>query len=229
MKVVAFLLCLLSSSLAAPAPDSGSNEQAIANHANTALQLMELYRALGQLRQQGFGVVPGAQLPAQVAPAAIDAQPEVSPQAPQQALVLSPAVVAPTGDDSDEEGAPAQAAAPLNSDEAEEAEEAEGGEEAEGAEAALAGPEAEPAGIPPAVDAPAVDAPAVDAPVINEAAPVADTAPAPEAIATDAGAAVEPVLNPEAPVAAEVNPAPVEADIGAGADQVLVAEAPVAL
>ncbi|KTF80265.1 hypothetical protein cypCar_00011006 [Cyprinus carpio] len=92
MKAVAFLMCLLGSSIAAPAPDSDSNEQAIISHANTALQLMELYRMFGHLRQQGFGAVPiGAQLPA---------QPQVSPQAPQQGIFFNP-----TGDESDEEGA----------------------------------------------------------------------------------------------------------------------------
>ncbi|XP_016088822.1 enamelin [Sinocyclocheilus grahami] len=226
MKVLAFLMCLLGSSLAAPAPDSGSNEQAIIGHANTALQLMELYRMLGHLQQQGFGAVPtGAQLPAAPAePAPADAQPQVSPQAPQQGFFFNPALFAPTGDGSDEEGVPqfrgfyppygyqpAQPAAPLNSDEAEVAEEAEG---AEAAEAAEAGAEPEPAGTAATVDATAV----------NEIAPVdvAIEAPVEPVIA-----AVVPSLIPEVPaVAVEIDTALVGPDAAAGAEQVLVADAP---
>ncbi|XP_016310638.1 predicted GPI-anchored protein 58 [Sinocyclocheilus anshuiensis] len=225
MKVLAFLMCLLGSSLAAPAPDSGSNEQAIIGHANTALQLMELYRMLGHLQQQGFGAVPtGAQLPAApaapVAPAPADAQPQVSPQAPQQGFFFNPALFAPTGDGSDEEGAPqfrgfyppygyqpAQPAALLNSDEAEVA------EEAEGAEAAEAGAEPEPAGTAATVDATAV----------NEIAPmdVAIEVPVEPVIA-----AVVPSLIPEVPaVAVEIDTTLVGPD-AAGAEQVLVADAP---
>ncbi|XP_077103074.1 enamelin [Siphateles boraxobius] len=236
MKAVALLMCLLGSSLAAPAPDSGSNEQAINSHTNTALQLMELYRMLGQMRQQGFGAVPtDAQLPAApvapAAPAPVDTQPQASPQAPQQGFFFNPALFAPPGDGSDEEGAPqyrgfyppygyrpAQPAAPLNSDEAEGAEEAEA---AEGAEAAEAGAEPEPAGTASPVDAAvaneilpidvAVDVPVEPAPEVNAAAP----------------AAVDPALIPEAPVVAvEIDTTLVGPDVTAGAGEVLVAEAP---
>ncbi|KAK7161451.1 hypothetical protein R3I94_004209 [Phoxinus phoxinus] len=222
MKAVALLMCLLGSSLAAPAPDSGSNEQAIISNANTALQLMELYRMLGQMRQQGFGAVPtDAQLPAApvapAAPAPVDTQPQVSPQAPQQGFFFNPALFAPPGDGSDEEEAPQHRgfypAAPLNSDEAEAAEEAE-------AEAAEAGAEPEPAGT----------ASPVDATLANEILPV-DVAvdvpvePAPEVIT--AAAAVDPALIPEAPaVAVEIDTTLVGPDVAAGAGQVLVAEAP---
>ncbi|KAK9981281.1 hypothetical protein ABG768_000834 [Culter alburnus] len=229
MKAVALLMCLLGSSLAAPAPDSGSNEQAINSHANTALQLMELYRMLGQLRQQGFGVVPtGAQLPAvpaaPAAPVPVDTQPQVSPQGPQQGFFFNPALFAPRGDGSDEEEAPqfrgfyppygyqpAQPAAPLNSDEAEGAEEAEAEE----------GTEPEPTGTASPVDAAAVNEilpidVAVDVPV----------EPSPEVIAA-AAAAVDPALIPEAPaVAVEIDTTLVGPDVAAGAEQVLVAEAP---
>ncbi|XP_051761616.1 enamelin [Ctenopharyngodon idella] len=234
MKAVALFMCLLGSSLAAPALDSGSNEQAINSHANTALQLMEFYRILGQLRQQGFGVVPtGAQLPAvpvapaaPAAPAPVDTQPQVSPQAPQQGFFFNPALFAPRGDGSDEEGAPqfrgfyppygyqpGQPAAPLNSDEAEGAEEAE-------AEEGTEGTEPEPTGTASPVDAAAV----------NEILPV-DVAvdvpvePSPEVIT--AAAAVDPALIPEAPAAAvEIDTTLVGPDVAAGAEQVLVAEAP---
>ncbi|XP_039504432.1 enamelin [Pimephales promelas] len=235
MKAVALLMCLLGSSLAAPAPDSSSNEQ-VASHANTAVQLMELYRLIAQMRQQGFGAAPNdAQLPAApvapAAPAPVDTQPQVSPQAPQQGFFFNPALFAPQGDGSDEEGAPqfrgfyppygyqpAQPAAPLNSDEAEGAEEAEA---AEGAEAAEAGAEPEPAGT----------ALPVDAAVANEILPIdvpvdVPVEPLPEVIAT---AAVDPAIIPEAlAVGVEIDTTLVGPDVADGAGQVLVAEAPYA-
>ncbi|KAK2909120.1 hypothetical protein Q8A67_004957 [Cirrhinus molitorella] len=236
MKAVVFLMCLLGSSLAAPAPDSGSNEQAIIGHANTALQLMELYRMLGHLRQQGFGAVPtGAQLPAApvapAAPAPVDTQPQVSPQAPQQGFFFNPALFAPVGDGSDEEGAPqfrgfypphgyhpAQPAAPLNSDEA------EGAEEAEAAEAAEAGAEPEPAGTAATVDATAAT---VDATAANEILPVDVAVDVPVEPATEVIGAAVPSLVPEVPaVAVEIDATLVGPDAGAGAEQVLVADAP---
>ncbi|XP_050984811.1 enamelin isoform X2 [Labeo rohita] len=250
MKAVAFLMCLLGSSLAAPAPDSGSNE-AIIGHANTALQLMELYRMLGHLQQQGFGAVPtGAQVPAvpavpaapaaPAAPAPVNTQPQVSPQVPQQGFFFNPALFAPNGDGSDEEGAPqfrgfyppygyqpAQPAAPLNSDEA------EGAEEAEAAEAAEVAAEPEPAGTAATVDATAanVDAtaaneiPPVD--VVVEIPPVDAVVDVPVEPATEVIAAAVPSLVPEVPaVAVEIDTTLVGPDTGAGAEQVLVAEAP---
>ncbi|XP_042615731.1 uncharacterized protein LOC109095750 isoform X2 [Cyprinus carpio] len=215
MKAVAFLMCLLGSSIAAPAPDSDSNEQAIISHANTALQLMELYRMFGHLRQQGFGAVPvGAQLPAALsapaAPAPVHAQPQVSPQAPQQGIFFNP-----TGDESDEEGAPqfrgfyppygyqpAQRAAPLNSD------------EAEGAEAgAEAGAEPEPAGA------------AAVATAANEIAPVDIAVDVTVEPATEVIASAVPFLIPEVPaVAVDTDTTLVGPDATAGADQVLVAD-----
>ncbi|XP_073699382.1 enamelin [Garra rufa] len=233
MKAVAFLMCLLGSSLAAPAHDSGSNEQAIIGHANTALQLMELYRMLGHLQQQGFGAVrTGAHVPAApvapAAPAPVDTQAQVSPQVPQQGFFFNPAHFAPTGDGSDEEEAPqyrgfypphgyqpAQPAAPLNSDEA------EGAEEAEAAEAAEAVAEPEPAGTTATVDVT----------VANEILPVdVDVAVAvdvPVEPATEVIGAAVPSLVPELPaVAVEIDTTLVGPDAGAGADQVLVADAP---
>ncbi|XP_059409276.1 uncharacterized protein LOC132143143 isoform X3 [Carassius carassius] len=208
MKALAFLMCLLGSSIAAPAPDSGSSEQAINGHANTALQLMELYRMFGHLQQQA----------APAAPAPVNAQSQVSPQAPQQGYFLNPALFAPRGDESDEEGAPqfrgfyppygsqpAQPAAPLNSDEA------EGAEEAEVVEA---GAEPEPAGTAATVDVTAV----------NEIAPV-DVAI--EVTAEPVIAAAVPSLIPEVPaVAVEIDTTLVGPDATAGAEQVLVADAP---
>ncbi|XP_059409277.1 uncharacterized protein LOC132143143 isoform X4 [Carassius carassius] len=207
MKALAFLMCLLGSSIAAPAPDSGSSE-AINGHANTALQLMELYRMFGHLQQQA----------APAAPAPVNAQSQVSPQAPQQGYFLNPALFAPRGDESDEEGAPqfrgfyppygsqpAQPAAPLNSDEA------EGAEEAEVVEA---GAEPEPAGTAATVDVTAV----------NEIAPV-DVAI--EVTAEPVIAAAVPSLIPEVPaVAVEIDTTLVGPDATAGAEQVLVADAP---
>ncbi|XP_051560020.1 uncharacterized protein LOC127444602 [Myxocyprinus asiaticus] len=239
MKAFAFLMCLLGSSLAAPAPDSGSNEEGIIRHANTALQLMELYRMLGQLRQQGFGAVasPAQQPAVPAAPAApVDAQPQVSPQGLEQGLFFNPALFAPRGDGSDEEGAPqfrgfyppygnqpAQPAAPLNSDEA------EGAEEAEAAKGAEAGAEAGPE--------PTGGAPAIDAGIANEILPVdvaVDVPPMDIAAAVDlapdviaATAAVDPALIPQGPsVTVEIDTIMVGPEVAAGAEQVLVAEAP---
>ncbi|XP_051993833.1 uncharacterized protein LOC127651839 [Xyrauchen texanus] len=245
MKAFAFLMCLLGSSLAAPAPDSGSNEEGIISHANTALQLMELYRMVGQLRQQGFGAVasPAQQPAAPAAPAApVDTQPQVSPQETEQGLFFNPALFAPRRDGSDEEGAPqfrgfyppygyqpAQPAAPLNSDEAEGAEEAEAAKGAEGIEGVEAGAQAgpEPTGGAPAIDAGVaneispVDI-AVDVPAVDVAAAV-DLVP--DVIA--ATAAVDPALIPQGPsVAVEIDTTMVGPEVTTGAEQVLEAEAP---
>ncbi|XP_051559190.1 enamelin [Myxocyprinus asiaticus] len=241
MKAFAFLMCLLGSSLAAPAPDSGSNEEGITGHANTALQLMELYRMLGQLQQQGFGAVasPAQQPAAPAAPAPVDAQPQVLPQRPEQHFFFNPALLAQRGDGSDEEGAPqfrgfyppygyqpAQPAAPLNSDEAEGGEEAAVPEGAEATEGAEAGAEAAPE--------PTGGAPAVDAGVANEILPVnvamdipvTAVDPAPDIIAT-AAATVDPALIPQEPsVTVEIDTTMVGPEVATGGEQVLVAEAP---
>ncbi|XP_076583689.1 enamelin [Chaetodon auriga] len=171
MKLLVFMMCLLVTTFAAPAPQSeNTEEKQIAAHANEALRWMEIYR----LYQQQ-GIVRNPFLPAADVP--VDA----APAQPADAPLLAPIAV---GDASEEEtendnpapkaGAPAPPAAPLNSDEAEEA------EEVEAAEAEPAVVEAAPAD--PAV---AVELAVVDVPV--DAAPV--DAAAVDAGAADAGAA----------------------------------------
>ncbi|KAK6325036.1 hypothetical protein J4Q44_G00043780 [Coregonus suidteri] len=160
MISVVLLMCLLGYSLAAPAPDSGSDEQ-VAAHANEALRWMELYRMYGSLGQQA----------APVQPSMLNG-PAAAPAAPAQApnFFYPP----PPPMNSDEEApaprygfyggyypypgqaAPAAPAVPLNSDEV--------GEDAVAAEA-----EAEPA----------VDHAAEEPAVVDSAAPVDPAAAAP--------------------------------------------------
>ncbi|KAL7855561.1 hypothetical protein AOLI_G00191650 [Acnodon oligacanthus] len=220
MKAVVFLMCFVGYTAAAPAPESGSQEQQIAAHAHTALQLMELYRLYGHLQHQ------------------VQAQPA---QAPQPGFLVNHPALHPREDDSDEEaqpqhvgafyppygypavpGAPAVPAAPATPPNSDEAEEAEGAEaaEAEGAEAAEA--EAEPVSEAPVTDlapaATAVDPVVVDPPVEVEVGievPIAADIPATDVLnaAAAAAAAVDPALVPQgAPVAVEIDATFVEPD-----------------
>ncbi|XP_062333368.1 enamelin [Osmerus eperlanus] len=170
MKPVVFLMCLLGSTFAAPAPESGSNEQ-VAAHANMALRMMEFYRMYGSLQQQGVGAAGNPAFPAVPGNAAA---------APPPSFFMPPPM--PAG--SDEEGAPQYAygyglpagaapAAPLNSDEV--------GEDAAGAEAEAAEAEAEPAA--------AEAEPAAEAAVPEAAAPV-DVVPALPEVSMDIAVAV---------------------------------------
>ncbi|XP_014051040.1 tropomyosin-1, isoforms 33/34 isoform X2 [Salmo salar] len=74
MISVVLLMCLLGFSLAAPTPDSGSDE--VAAHANEALRWMELYRMYGSLGQ----LAAPAQPPMLNAPAAAPAAPAQDPK-----------------------------------------------------------------------------------------------------------------------------------------------------
>ncbi|XP_064781931.1 enamelin isoform X2 [Oncorhynchus masou masou] len=164
MISVVLLMCLLGFSLAAPTPDSGSDE--VAAHANEALRWMELYRMYGSLGQ----LAAPAQPPMLNAPAAAPAAPAQDPK------FFYP----PPPMNSDEEApvpryggygryypypgqaAPAAQAVPLNSDEV--------GEDEAATEA-----EAEPA-VDPAAEEPAV---------VDTAAPVDPAAAAPVDPAVD--------------------------------------------
>lgn len=213
MQAILVMMSLLGCSMAAPAPESSSNEQ-MAAHANTAVQLMELYRMLGQ---QGFGGVPAT---GAVAPA----EPPMLNTAPQAPFLFSQPA-APLN--SDEEGVVPQVAfgaapaAPINSDEAEGAEEegaeAEAGPEteagAEGAEPA-AEPAAEPVAEPAAPDAAAVavevapETPVMEVDIAAVPADPAGEAPAGPMVEVDVAAG---------PVAVEVD-VPVSVDTPAAVD-----------
>ncbi|XP_030599842.1 enamelin [Archocentrus centrarchus] len=192
MKQLVFFMCLLVSTLAAPAPASESTEVAV--HANEALRWMELYR----LYQQQ-GIVQNPFLPS--AHASVDAAP------PQSADVPPPAPI-PVGDASEDETEDVNPAtktgspAPLNSDEVEEAEEVEAAE-ADPAVVEAAEPSANP-DVP--VDAAPVDAATVDVPPV-------DVVPVDSALAAP-GVAVDPA----APAKADILTAgdvPAEVDAGA--------------
>ncbi|KAK2817070.1 hypothetical protein Q5P01_025261 [Channa striata] len=159
MQLVVFLLCLLVTTKAAPAPDSDSNEQ-FAAHANEALRWMEMYRLYQQQGVAGNPFLPAADAPADAAPA------DVPPPAP---IAMEDA-----SEEEAEVGKPVlkTGAVPLNSDEAEEAEEVEAAEP-EPVEGAAVEPTADPAAaVEPAVvdvplDAAPVDAAAVDVPAAD--------------------------------------------------------------
>ncbi|KAA0722097.1 hypothetical protein E1301_Tti009155 [Triplophysa tibetana] len=205
MKIFVFLMCVFGSSLAAPALDSGSNEQAAVNNANTALHLMELYRMIGKLQQQEFN-------PALLAPRG-----DGSDEENTLFNGFNPA----------HGFQHAQPAAPLNSDEAEAAEEAEAVEGVEGAEAvAVEGAEGA-----EAVAEPTEAAPAVEAGTANEILPVAvDVTVAAADIlpeVTAAPVAVEPSAVPQEPlVAVETDTTAVGPDVAIAVEQVVAAEAP---
>ncbi|XP_003454248.1 enamelin [Oreochromis niloticus] len=211
MKQLVFFICLLVSTLAAPAPASESSE--IAAHANEALRWMEMYRLY---QQQGIvqnPFVPSANSPAVSAGATVDA-------APAQPADVPPPAHVPVGDASEEEtedGNPATKAAgpaPLNSDEVEEA------EEVEAAEADPAMVEAEPSANPAAVVEPAVVDVPIDVAPVDDAAAV-DVPPVDVVPVDSAPAAPEVAVDPAAPATADIlAAADVPAEVDAGATDV---------
>ncbi|XP_068178605.1 enamelin [Antennarius striatus] len=207
MKLLVCMMCLMVTTLAAPAQESESNE--VAAHANLALKWMEMYRMYQQQGVVGNPFLPAADAPVVAAPVQSF---DVPPPAP---VIASDASEEETeeGDPAPKAAAPVGPAGPLNSDEEEEAEteEVEAAEpeppvtEAAPADPAVepaaepAAPAAEPAGDPAAADAGDVAVPPVDVvpidifPAVTEVAnDAADPAIADAPVAVDAGAAQLP-------------------------------------
>ncbi|XP_029916764.1 enamelin [Myripristis murdjan] len=188
MKPVVFMMCLLGVTLAAPAPDGITNEQAAA-HANEALRWMEMYRLFQQQGAAGNPFLPAAGAMVDAA----QAQPVNAPPAP-------------AGDVSDEETVPqvgsfGPAATPLNSDEVDDEEEA--------APAVAAGAPAEPAAVPDPAAAVVVEAPvdvAPAAPDVSVDVVAAVPAAADVPVAVDVPAAVDAAAAAAAPDAAAAAP-----------------------
>jgi len=203
MKPVVFMMCLLVTALAAPAPGSESDEQ-VAAHANEALRWMEMYRLYQQQGLVGNPFVAAADTPADAAVgAAVDTAPA------QPAYVPPPAApAAPVEDASEEEdGNAARNAAlgaPLNSDE----EETEEVEVAEVEPAVVEEAPAEPAAGPGADPAADVETAVVDVPI--------DVAPV-DAIAAVDLPPVDMVAFDHAPAALEVSVDVAVADVTAAA------------
>ncbi|XP_067355832.1 enamelin isoform X1 [Channa argus] len=202
MELVVFLLCLLVTTQAAPAPDSESNEQ-LAAHANQALRWMEMYRLYQQQGAVGNLFPPASDAPADAAPA------DVPPPAP--------VAVEDASEEETEVGKPvpkagAPPAAPVNSDEVEEAEEVEAADAEPAEEAAVETTADLAAAVEPAlVDVPVgavpVNAAAVDGPPVDGFS--VDIAPVAPEVATYI---ITPAPAGAAPPAVEVEMTGVAAD-----------------
>nr|XP_020457681.1 uncharacterized protein LOC109961316 [Monopterus albus] len=78
VKLLVFMMCLLATTLAAPAPDDENKEQ-VAAHANAALRWMEMYRLYQQQRLLRNPFLPVGNAPVRATPAQPDNVPRPAP------------------------------------------------------------------------------------------------------------------------------------------------------